>query len=205
MGPSTKPTIGELELADLPAGYVFKNRNGYSGARGRAYTYITAANGIFITASSESLEATTLVAPSDVAIRGLDEEQESITLPNGKLPAKAIREQILWTMEDLDTERLFSITWDPETGTYKAARPGQSGTATALEYDKQQNAVLELHSHGRSQPFFSSTDNADEQGFRIYGVAGTRKTAAGTHNAFQLRLGIYGVFRRIKLTEIAEE
>ena len=32
--------------------------------------------------------------------------------------------------------------------------------------------VAEVHSHGRARAFFSATDDADEQGLRIYEVAG---------------------------------
>ena len=51
--------------------------------------------------------------------------------------------------------------------------------------------VAEFHSHGSSRAFFSTTDNEDEQGFRIYGVAGRLDTPQPELN---LRVGVYGHF-----------
>ena len=50
--------------------------------------------------------------------------------------------------------------------------PEQTGTASSLTYRPLAGAVAEFHSHRRSRSFFSTTDDRDEQRFRIYGVVG---------------------------------
>lgn len=204
MGPSTRPTIDDLDEATLPAGFALKTRAGYSGTKGRAYTYITAANGVLITSHSELLEAGTLVAPADQSIRGLAEEGEYLRLPKGQIPANLVMEAIHWTMEDATTERLFSVRWNAGSEEYEVTKPEQTGSVTKLEYEKQHDGILELHSHGEAPAFFSHTDDRDEQNFRIYGVAGTNRRGVGRQKAFQLRLGIFGHFRKVKLSEITE-
>lgn len=202
MGPSSRPTIEDLEECSLPAGYALKTREGYSGTRGRAFTYITAANGVLIRARNDLLEAATLIGAVEQAIRGLDEEEESLRLLKGPVPEKLLMDAIRWTMEDAATERLFSVRWNGEAGEYQVAKPEQTGSPTSLEYEKQHDGILELHSHGEAPAGFSSTDNRDEQGFRIYGVAGTNTRNGTRQRAFRLRLGIYGAFRTVKLSDI---
>ena len=51
--------------------------------------------------------------------------------------------------------------------------------------------VAEFHSHGSSRAFFSKTDDADEQGFRIYGVVGRLDDP---ESELSLRVGVYGHF-----------
>lgn len=50
------------------------------------------------------------------------------------------------------------------------------------------NAVVEIHSHASMAAFFSSTDNTDETGFRIYGVLGRVNT---TQPEIQMRVGLF--------------
>ena len=51
--------------------------------------------------------------------------------------------------------------------------------------------MLEIHSHGPHPAVFSSTDNRDEQGLRLYGVVGRLGTE---RPEVALRVGAYGHF-----------
>jgi hypothetical protein len=56
------------------------------------------------------------------------------------------------------------------------------------------STVIEVHSHHRMGPFFSSTDDAEERaGFRIYAVIGTQPSRP----SILVRVGIYGHFYNI--------
>ena len=77
--------------------------------------------------------------------------------------------------------------------------PEQDGTATSLIYRPPAGVVAEFHSHGRSRAFFSKTDDADEQGFRIYGVAGRLDT---DRPELSLRVGIYGHFAPVEWSQV---
>ena len=66
------------------------------------------------------------------------------------------------------------MRWDGDG--YRLVVPPQAGTATRLAYQPPAGVVAEFHSHGSSRAFFSAIDDRDEQGFRIYGVAGRLDT-----------------------------
>jgi hypothetical protein len=53
--------------------------------------------------------------------------------------------------------------------------------------------LIEIHSHVDAAPIFSSTDDEDEQGFRIYAVIGQVNHAP----LLNVRLGIAGHFCHI--------
>ena len=59
--------------------------------------------------------------------------------------------------------------------------------------------MAEVHSHGRARAFFSATDDRDEQGLRIYGVAGRLDTPLPE---LRLRVGVYGHFAPVALGQV---
>jgi hypothetical protein len=71
-------------------------------------------------------------------------------------------------------------------------------SAGSVKYQTMDNVVLEMHSHGKMKPFFSAQDNKDEQGFRIYAVAGR----LNDEPRIRLRVGGYGYFREILFQEV---
>ena len=68
-----------------------------------------------------------------------------------------------------------------------------------MEYTPFPNTVAEFHSHGRMTGFFSSQDNRDEQGFKIYGVLGS---LASNSPQVNFCLGIYGYFRQLTFQDL---
>ena len=59
--------------------------------------------------------------------------------------------------------------------------------------------IAEFHSHGGSRAFFSATDDRDEQGFRIYGVAGRLDDP---EPELSLRVGVYGHFAPVDWPQV---
>ena len=113
--------------------------------------------------------ARVLVAPGE--IRGLAPVTEKLALTHGPIPAYLLRWGLRWFREAPRTERFFAVRWDGDA--YRVVVPKQNGTASSLTYRPPAGVVAEFHSHGSSRAFFSTTDNEDEQGFRVYGVACT--------------------------------
>jgi hypothetical protein len=60
--------------------------------------------------------------------------------------------------------------------------------------------LLELHSHHTMTAYFSRTDDADEQGFRLYAVLGT----IDQQPSVRLRVGVYGSFWELPITTVFE-
>ncbi|PHJ60892.1 hypothetical protein VF14_00810 [Nostoc linckia z18] len=64
-----------------------------------------------------------------------------------------------------------------------SCQPTHSGSDSS-----HQKAAVDIHSHGSLPAFFSTTDNADESGFRIYGVLGRVNTLKPE---IKLRVGLF--------------
>jgi len=58
--------------------------------------------------------------------------------------------------------------------------------------------ICDLHSHGNMRAFFSQTDNADEQGARLYAVIGR----LDSEPEMRLRVGVYGYWHPLPLTAV---
>ncbi len=117
------------------------------------------------------------------------EPGSEVALSHGPIPARLFELGLRWFQDDPDTERLFAVRWDGRA--YRLVVPPQVGTATSLAYRPPAGVVAEFHSHGSSRAFFSATDDRDEQGFRIYGVAGRLDAPLPE---LSLRVGVYGHF-----------
>lgn len=72
---------------------------------------------------------------------------------------------------------------------YRLAYTKQEHHSASVRYHQVENTVVDIHSHGMMDAFFSETDNADEQGFRIFCVVG--KLDQPVPEA-KLRVGVYG-------------
>ena len=170
-----------------PVGYLVNHPGGLSGAHGVGYDYVLGSGGVYVQSRSAHLTARVLVAPGSV--RGLAPVAEKVQLTHGPIPAQLFEVGLRWFQDAPDTERFFAVRWDGDA--YRLVVPPQAGTATRLEYAPPSGVVAEFHSHGGSRAFFSATDDRDEQGFRIYGVAGR---LAAPQPELSLRVGVYGHF-----------
>ena len=80
---------------------------------------------------------------------------------------------------------------------------GQSGGVASIENivdpvpDSQ--IVAQIHSHHRMEAFFSATDDANEQEFRLFGVVG-RTNYSVPHMCF--RIGVHGYHFDVKAGDI---
>ncbi|MBN2389914.1 MAG: hypothetical protein JXR84_04280 [Anaerolineae bacterium] len=165
---------------------------------GKAYGYVMAGNGVFKIAHTAEFEACIPVAPGHIA--GL-----------GNLTP------YLWMEELLDVAILRAVLMDArnaarhapreamyhvvkENGKAKVYAPQQRATAGGVWYEggSASNVLLDIHSHCEMGAFFSSVDNRDEQGLRLYGVIGK----IFTRPEVRLRVGIYGDFWPVEIEDV---
>lgn len=166
-------------------GYLTNTNNGREGQPGILYDYILASNGLWIEADNRLMRARVPIAEAEV--RGLAPLEPKGELHYGKVPAYLFDLALNEMLKDPGQEKYIAITYDHE---YHIQIPEQKTSAGSVEYSNPDNVVLDLHSHGQMNAFFSGQDNKDEQGFKIYGVVGglRRKESVG------FRVGVYGYF-----------
>ena len=163
-------------------------REGPPPRRGLAYDYVLAGDGLYLVAENPWLSARVPVARC--AVRGLPPLYPACTLRQGPLP-QPLWEAIVQTGRALAAaglEVVLLVRHDPVAG-YRLALPPQRVGRTRVTYRPAGDAVLEIHSHHRYPARFSATDDADEQGLRLYGVIGRLD---GARPEVALRAGAYG-------------
>ena len=175
-------------------GYLVNRPGGLAGVQGIGFDYVLGSGGVYVQSESAHLTARVLVASCEV--RGLAPVAEKLALVHGPIPAQLFEQGLAWFQDDPDTERFFAVRWDGHS--YRLVVPPQLGTATSLAYVPPAGVVAEFHSHGSSRAFFSATDDRDEQGFRIYGVAGRLDTP---RPELRLRVGVYGHFAPLEWSQ----
>ena len=181
--------------APKPVGYLVNHATGLTGSQGIGYDYVLGAGGIYV--QSESAHLTTRVPVAPCTVRGLAPVTEKVELAHGPIPSRLFEVGLRWFQDTPDTERFFAVRWDGRA--YRLVVPDQEGTATRLTYAPPAGVVAEFHSHGRSRAFFSKTDDGDEQGFRIYGVAGRLDA---DRPELSLRVGVYGHFAPVEWRQV---
>lgn len=175
-------------------GYLINTSEGPAGEPGLFYDYILAGNGLYVRASSPQLRATVPVAP--VTVRGLAPLEETVELPQGRIPSRLYQLALSVFAATPEKERYLAITW--EDG-YKIRDPVQEGHGASVTYEVIPGTVLDIHSHGIMSAFFSGQDNTDEQGLRLYMVVGRLNTLIPE---YELRVGVYGYFATLWFNEV---
>ena len=165
------------------------------------YAYIMAGNGVFLYAKREGLEV--LIPISRATIAGLPPLEPFVNMP--RVPA-ILMHYILWaSKENLPNEILFWFNFDHDQQVWNVDAPLQiCHTASVFPMDKADplgiKALIDLHSHALMDPFFSRTDNKDEQGFRIFAVIGK----VNGKPEIIVRVGVYGNYWNIPADMIFE-
>jgi len=77
--------------------------------------------------------------------------------------------------------------------------PPQTATAHSVSYSMPtEPMLLDLHSHGLLPPFFSATDDADDQGLGVSAVIGSLSRTP----AIVARLNVYGHHQRVRAADL---
>ena len=177
-----------------PVGYLLNTERGQEGEPGLFYNYILAGNGIFVQARGPLLGATVQIAYAPV--KGLRPFKEKVELPMGSIPRYIYNLALSVFFTDRCQERYLAVTWE---GEYRLRVPCQETSTCGVRYERLPSTVLDIHSHGTMRPFFSGTDNQDEQGLRLYMVVGRLDSLIPE---VEMRVGVYGYFGPVQFEEV---
>ena len=166
-----------------------------------AYQYILAGNGVFV--RTETRFFTALLPVMACTVRGLPPLRSQFQLLVPRIPARLL-DTILTDAgcarrpDNGLNEVLYQFHHHGRT--IQVKRPAQhtapTNVTTAVTADD--TIICDLHSHGNMRAFFSQTDNADEQGARLYAVIGRVDSAP----EMRLRVGVYGHWLALPLTAV---
>lgn len=169
-------------------------------------TYILTRHLILLEAEREEFRARVPVALVVPPILQLPHEPPRFEWKVPPPPIETLTHQVLpffvcASQEDSgkQTEALANLVW---TGSgWRTHFPRQLASPAGVQTSEPlpAGAVVQLHSHARMKPFWSSTDNADEQGFLIYGVVGR---IGSTAPQLLLRVGINGHWLPLRWNDV---
>ena len=165
------------------------------------YAYILAGNGVFLYAKRDDLEV--LIPTSRAIIVGLPPLESFVNLP--RVPAILMHHILQASRENLPNEILFWFNFDHDQRIWNVDAPLQvCRPASVYPVDKRDplgtKALIDLHSHALMEPFFSPTDDKDEQGFRVFAVIGK----VNERPEVRVRVGVYGNYWDIPASMIFE-
>lgn len=160
------------------------------------YEYVMAANGIFIRGARREFQAQFCITPC--AIRGLAELEPSLQLNAPHVPRETVEVMLRRAREARDEhgqpcEIVFHLELD-ETTSWQSLVPRQTQLPMRSRPDDDSptssyaRACIEVHSHVDMHANFSSIDDQDETGFRVYAVLG----CISTRPVMRVRVGMYG-------------
>ncbi len=159
---------------------------------GELYDYTWAGNGIFIEAENPLIKV--CIPITEAPTRGLqDLTTPEIILKHGRIEERYFRYIVKEMIQNPEGEEYFAIVWEDEE--YKIKKPKQVRSASEVTYEQLSNVVIDIHSHpGGKHIDFSSQDDKDEQGLKIYCVVGALNHKLPVAMA---RLGVYGYFHNL--------
>jgi PRTRC genetic system protein A len=165
------------------------------------YAYVMAGNGVFLYAKRDDLEV--LIPISSATIVGLPPLEPFVNMP--RVPMVLMHHILKASKENLPNEILFWFNFDHERQVWNLDAPLQiCRPASVFPLDKSDplgiKALIDLHSHALLDPFFSRTDNRDEQGFRIFTVIGK----VNEQPEIRVRVGVYSNYWNIPASMIFE-
>lgn len=160
------------------------------------YEYVMAGNGIFIRGARREFQAQFCIVPC--AIRGLGDLEPSFSINAPSVPREIAEEMLRRARTARDAkgqgcEIVFHLEFT-EAGVWQCHVPTQSQAPMRARPNDDSptssyaRACIEVHSHVDMHARFSSLDDKDEQGFRVYGVLGCISTTP----VIRVRVGMYG-------------
>lgn len=134
-----------------------------------------------------------------------DGAEADFHLSAGKIPGSLFREILRFFQRDPHREAAAQIFYDDKTGSYELHFPEQKAGVCTVVFDRDMRLesekvlVMDAHSHGQMNAFFSSVDDHDEKGTRLFLVLGKM---GGKMPAWKLRAGIAGHYRELALSDV---
>jgi PRTRC genetic system protein A len=156
--------------------------------------FVIAGNGVFVRARRNELEA--MIPVSRCEIRGLQDVRPYVRMEAGRVPLALTQAILEEFQQDMPNESLIWVKLD--NGKWKVVKPSQMQEEESVRpmnpFDREgATAFLDVHSHNSMEPYFSTDDDRDENGFRLYAVFGLLDSTP----CVAARVGIYGYFWRL--------
>ena len=163
------------------------------------YEFVMAGNGVFVRARRCGLEA--MIPISTCEIRGLQPVKPYVHLEAGKIPLICAQAILSEFQSDLPNESLVWVRVEDKK--WNVIKPEQIANEYSVHpvdpFDPAGIAALvDVHSHDTMEPFFSTDDDKDETGFRVFAVFGL----LDTEPSVMARLGIYGYYWRLDAGDV---
>jgi PRTRC genetic system protein A len=156
------------------------------------YDYVVAEQGLIKRLENSYASADLLLEPFSQQLPGLRLQPyplQPLRVKLPRIPGQLLRAVLADAQANLQQEMMYHLRFEPGQG-WAVTRPAQDRSWARVGYQMDPTGVaLDLHSHHRMPPFFSGTDDADEQGGRFYGVLGHLDRP---QPELALRLGMYG-------------
>jgi hypothetical protein len=169
---------------------------GYWEPQGAMFDYLLTADGLYLAAQREEMVVAFPIAPTEV--RGLEPGAPIFDFDLPHVPA-SLAGRILQISRRYAESSLETLFWlrhselNPYDNGWLLEEPAQDRRpASCRPHDGQEDlydrVIIEIHSHHSMPARFSRTDDADETGFRIYGVIGNLPERP----EIRMRVGVYG-------------
>lgn len=175
---------------------------------GQLFTYVTAANGVFVCAARPEFSVAVPVAfiRAGQPLRGLQTVAAGLHLAGERVPAAVLRRcfseaRSVCVAGGGPREHLWWL--HPDGTEWSCATPPQVAMPDSVQAltDSDPQTIIEMHSHHEMAARFSATDDADEaQGFKIYAVIGRIFAAP----EIRVRVGCYGYLYEIPARDVFE-
>ncbi len=124
-----------------------------------------------------------------------------------KIPYGILMDVVAFFKRNPRKEAAVQIFFNMETEKYEIYYPEQQVTSASVVFTRSHDMendkvlVMDIHSHGIMNAFFSSIDDNDEKGTRLFMVFGNLDKKEITH---KLRAGIAGNYKMLKLSDVFE-
>jgi hypothetical protein len=176
--------------------------------RASLYEFALAQNGVFLRAERRGLRVQFPIMEGSSLRGGLAKLDPCIALEYPRIPARLLNTMLAlsWTAcipapKEILFHLWFEDGWQfcrpPQSQSYAGVSPLDDGPGSS--YAK---AMVEVHSH-HNLPVsakFSSIDDADERGFRIYAVLGR----IFSRPQIRVRVGVYGYYYEVPAATLFE-
>lgn len=172
---------------------------------GGLYTYILAANGVFIYSGNEYFQAVVPVKDMTVmpgTIKGLIDIRPDFHVIE-RVWWGILYEMVSSAYRHLPNERLFFLKHPARAARWFMEEPLQKTDRSSVQAfgTPDQYYPIEVHSHNTMGAFFSKQDDREETGLRVYAVLGRIDR---DNPEIAVRVGVYGNFMDLHYSEVFE-
>lgn len=136
-----------------------------------------------------------------------DGSEADFHLSADKIPQSMLQDILMFFKKNSNKEAAVQVFYDMGTKKYELYYPEQRVSACSVVFERNRQLeedkvlVMDAHSHGYMRAFFSSVDDHDEKGTRLFLVAGSLNRK---EPEWRLRAGIAGFYKDLQMEDVFE-